>query len=567
MELKHIPIEQLHISKLNMRYGRKNPDVSDILPSVREKGILLPLIVRPEDGSFGVIAGGRRYRCGEIIREETGSFAAPLCAVMGESDDADALEISLIENFARRDPDPISEFESFARLVKAGRSVDAIAATFGVTQQVVKQRLALANLLPKIKTAYRADAIDDDTVRHLTLATKSQQKQWLQLFESEDGNAPTGRYLKQWLFGGASISTKAALFPLDEYTGQIVNDLFGEERYFASAETFWEAQNAAIATKAAAYRKAGWSEVVVLEVGAYFSTWDHEKTPKRKGGKVYVECAHSGQVTFHEGWLTKKEAQKAARAENKNDGSDNADADNEPSRSANPQMTQAMENYLALHRHAIVRLALLSDPKCALRLMVAHALAPTGNWSVKADPQRARSNEIATSIAGSQAQARFEIERDAIADLLGKAKNDDTVRLFAHLLTLTDEDVMRIAAFVMADTLAVGHNAVEALGLYLEPHPAETWQPDDVFFDLIRDRSTVNAMLSDVAGISVAKSNKDDTVKAQKKIIRDSLAGANWRSRVEGWLPGWMQFPFKPYGKGAGGIANAGRDAAEALHI
>lgn len=77
MELKNIPIEQLHISKLNMRYGRKSPDVSDILPSVREKGILLPLIVRPENGGFGIVAGGRRYRCGEIIREEGGEFAPP----------------------------------------------------------------------------------------------------------------------------------------------------------------------------------------------------------------------------------------------------------------------------------------------------------------------------------------------------------------------------------------------------------------------------------------------------------------------------------------------------------
>lgn len=563
MELKHIPIEQLHISKLNMRYGRKTPDVSDILPSVREKGILLPLIVRPEDGSFGVIAGGRRYRCGEIIREETGSFAPPLCAVMGESDDAGALEISLIENFARRDPDPISEFETFARLVKAGRSLDGIAATFGVSPQVVKQRLALANLLPKIKAAYRADAIDDETVQHLTLATKSQQKEWLALFESEEGNAPMGRYLKQWLFGGASISTKVALFPLAEYTGQIVNDLFGEESYFASAESFWEAQNAAIATKAASYREAGWSEVVVLEAGAYFSTWEHVKTPKRKGGKVYVECAHSGQVTFHEGWLTKKDAQKATRAEARKD---NADPETTPSHPVKPQMTQAMENYLELHRHAIVRLALLRDPACALRLMLAHALAPTGNWSVKSDPQRARSNDIATSIAGSPAQAKFAAERDAIAALLGKAKHGDTVQLFAHLLTLTDEDVMRIAAFVMADTLAVGDTPVEAAALHLKPNAAEVWQPDDIFFDLIRDRVTVNAMLAEVAGQSVAKTHADEKVKSQKKIIRDSLAGENWRSKVEGWLPGWMAFPFRPYGKGSSGIADACKQAAKVLH-
>ena len=218
---------------------------------------------------------------------------------MAEGDDAEAIEISLIENFARRDPDPISEYETFARLIKAGRTIDGIAATFGITPQTVRQRLALANLLPKIKDAYRAEEIDDETIRHLTMATKAQQKEWLRLFEDENGNAPTGHYLKKWLFGGASISTKVALFPLEQYTGQIVNDLFGEESYFADAETFWESQGAAIDAKAEALREAGWSEVVVLEHGRDFSPWEYEKTPKAKGGKVFVEIAHSGEVEFH----------------------------------------------------------------------------------------------------------------------------------------------------------------------------------------------------------------------------------------------------------------------------
>ena len=118
-----------------------------------------------------------------------------------------------------------------------------------------------------------------------------------------------------------------------------------------------------------------------------------------------------------------------------------------------------------------------------------------------------------------------------------------------------------------ADTLAVGDASVEAAALRLKANAAEVWQPDDLFFELIRDRTTVNAMLAEVAGKSVAKANKDEKVKAQKKIIRDCLAGENGRSKVENWLPGWMQFPFKPYGKGASRIAAAAKDAAKALHI
>jgi len=127
--------------------------------------------------------------------------------------------------------------------------------------------------------------------------------------------------------------------------------------------------------------------------------------------------------------------------------------------------------------------------------------------------------------------------------------------------------VMRIAAFAMADTLAIGDTAIEAAGLHLKPNPSELWQPDETFFELIRERETVNAMLAEVAGDTVAKNNMDAPLTAQKKIIRDCLAGENWRTKVEGWLPGWMQFPFKPYGKGTSRIAEAGQVAAEALHI
>jgi len=141
------------------------------------------------------------------------------------------------------------------------------------------------------------------------------------------------------------------------------------------------------------------------------------------------------------------------------------------------------------------------------------------------------------------------------------------VTIFAKLLTLPDPDVLRVAAFVMANTLAVGDAPVEALGLYLKANAGEVWQPDEVFFDLLRERGTVNAMLAEVAGKSVAKGNADEKVKSQKKIMRDCLAGENWRSKVEGWLPGWLQFPFKSYGKGKSSIADAGKEAARALKL
>ena len=350
MQLAHID-SKLKISKTNMRYRDPPPDVSDILPSILTKGVLQPLIVRPEDGKFGVVAGRRRWFSFKAKKEEVGEVDAPPCAIMEEGDDAEAIEASLLENVARRDPDPMREYETFVRLIKEGRTVDDIAATFGLTKTQVNQRLALGNLFPGIREAYRAEEIDDETVRHLTMASPSQQRKWLRLFNDPHQHAPRGYQLKQWLFGGQQIATAHALFKLTDYTGQIVEDLFGEDSYFADADLFWALQNRAIADKREALLKAGWSEVDILEVGERFSQYEHVKVPKKKGGKVFIAVGHDGDVEIFDGWLTQKEAKKLAKAEAREAEEEAARGNKVRRATGRPVMTQALENYIDLHRH------------------------------------------------------------------------------------------------------------------------------------------------------------------------------------------------------------------------
>jgi ParB family chromosome partitioning protein len=133
----------------------------------------------------------------KAIKDEAGEVEAPPCAIMAEGDDAEAIEASLLENVARRDPSPVREWETFVRLITEGRTIDGIAAMFGITVTQVRQRLALGNLLPKIREAYRGEAIDDETVRHLTLASPAQQKKWLRLYSDPNQYAPRGFQLKQ----------------------------------------------------------------------------------------------------------------------------------------------------------------------------------------------------------------------------------------------------------------------------------------------------------------------------------------------------------------------------------
>ncbi len=559
MELQHIALSRLEDAAINMRHGKAAPDVSDILPSVKTRGVLVPLLVRPkgDGGSFEIVAGRRRYFAAKRVADDGGEIDPLPCAVMEPGDDAAALEASMLENLARLDPDEMTQYETFVRLTREGKAVEDIAATFGITEIMVRRRLALGALLPGIRKAYRTEDIDAQTVRHLTMATKRQQRDWLKLFNSPDAYAPRGHRLKQWLFGGQQVSTEAALFPLDTYEGQIVTDLFGEKGYFADADRFWALQNAAIAAKRDALLEDGWTEVDVLEVGQRFPEWEHEKTSRKEGGRVYITVSHHGEVEVHEGWLTAKEARARDRAKTAKDEADRGGS------TLRPELTNPAQNYIALHRHAAVRHALLSHPGVALRLLVAHAIGGSALWQTKADPQTTRKEATAESVAKSKAETALAEERKSILERLGlpaqrpsvvRANGDDTrvVDLFAALLKLPDADVMRVLAVVMAETLEAGTAVVEALGTHLKIDMRGYWQADDAFFDLLRDKAAVNAMLRHIGGKGVADANVTATAKAQKKIIRDFLTG-DGRKQVEGWQPHYMAFPFKAYTKGGGG--------------
>ncbi|RUW41442.1 ParB/RepB/Spo0J family partition protein [Mesorhizobium sp. M2D.F.Ca.ET.185.01.1.1] len=554
MQLAHIPIDRLNISALNMRHGKRAPDISDILPSVRARGVLVPLLVRPNGSpeTFEIVAGRRRYFAAKSLADERGESDALPCAIMEDGDDADALEASLIENIARLDPDEVSQWETFSRLIREGRAIADIAATFGLTELQVKRVLALGELLPKIREAYRREEIDAETARYLTMASKAQQKDWLALYADPEQYAPRGFQLKQWLFGGQSISTKVALFAIEDYPGLIVSDLFGEDSYFADADLFWLKQNEAIAARRDAYLEAGWAQVNVLEPGQYFHSWDHEKTPKKKGGKVVITVSHRGEVECHEGWLSRKEARRARANEG---GGEQEEQVAKPSR---PELTGPMQNYVDLHRHAAVRTALLDHPAIALRLMVAHAIAGSSLWQVRCEPQRAANETVGASVAACKAEAAFAEKRREVLALLGQPDEDGAVAggngdafalasVLAKLVALSDDDVLRVLAIVMAETLEAGSAVIEALGNHLNVDMSACWQADDAFFELLRDREIANLMLADIGGKPVADGNVSEKVKTQKKIIRDFLAGENGREKVDAWLPRWMKFPAQSY--------------------
>lgn len=167
--LQLIPLNRLIVSRLNVRRTDRKADIDALAASISAHGLLQNLTVSPtETDKFEVVAGGRRHaalkslaKSGAIARD----FAVP-CQII---ESGGANEVSLAENVQRVAMDAMDEVDAFSALADAGQSVDDIARRFGIGARHVEQRLALAALSPKIKTAYRRGDVTLDAARAFCL--------------------------------------------------------------------------------------------------------------------------------------------------------------------------------------------------------------------------------------------------------------------------------------------------------------------------------------------------------------------------------------------------------------
>ena len=553
--LTHVSLDHLHTSNLNVRkHGPKAID--SLAASIRSVGLLQPLIVRKNTDGFEVIGGKRRLKALEKIAHDAEPDADATddvpCIVIETDDDATAIEASLAENVERLPMDELDQYSAFAALVREGRTEDEIAEAFGITPAIVRRRLALARLIPDIHRLYRAGEIDGESLKLLTLASKERQKAYVALMRDPEATPPPRWQLRAWLLSGAEIATTAALFDEQEYQGDIKGDLFGDERYFCDAEQFWQLQNAAIAKLRDDLTAKGWQAVHVIGPAERFQAWSHEPVPKAKGGAVYIEVEPNGRVAVHKGLLPSVDARKALRAV---EGEACDEPDDVTGRPERPELSAPLANYIDLVRHSAVRLAIARTPKIALRVMLAHVLCGGSLWKVEPERQQAASETIGTALSTLPSQADFAAEREAARQLLGADEDKPLVaqdngariaEVLGKLTALSDKDVLRILAVVMAETLASGTALIDLLGERLSVEVGKHWQPDDTYFELARDREAVGGMLAEVIGAREADGYMTATGTKKKEIIRMALTGTS-REKVEGWLPRYMKFPQDGY--------------------
>ena len=144
----------------------------ELADSIKEQGIVQPLIVRERDGHLELIAGERRWRAAQLL----GLAEVPV--ILREADDRAVLELALIENLQRENLNPIEEAQGYAQLIEQFQlKQEEVAAKVGKSRAVVANALRLLKLPPAIQTSIREGRL---SVGHakviLGLASETQQR-------------------------------------------------------------------------------------------------------------------------------------------------------------------------------------------------------------------------------------------------------------------------------------------------------------------------------------------------------------------------------------------------------
>lgn len=138
--IRRVPLDQVEPCAFQPRRDFSVEELSELAESIREQGILQPLIVRERGAKFELIAGERRWRAARLAE------LAEVPVIVREADDRTVLEMALIENLQREDLNPIEEAEGYRQLAdRFGLRQEDVASRVG------KSRVAVANALRLLK--------------------------------------------------------------------------------------------------------------------------------------------------------------------------------------------------------------------------------------------------------------------------------------------------------------------------------------------------------------------------------------------------------------------------------
>jgi ParB family chromosome partitioning protein len=148
--VQRVPVARLRSSPLQPRQDFSAESLRELADSIKEQGIVQPLIVRLHDDHFELIAGERRWRAAQLLG------LADVPVIVRQADDRAALELALIENLQRENLNPIEEAAGYAQLIgQFDLTQEQAAAKVGKSRVVIANALRLLKLAPDLQAWLR----------------------------------------------------------------------------------------------------------------------------------------------------------------------------------------------------------------------------------------------------------------------------------------------------------------------------------------------------------------------------------------------------------------------------
>ncbi|MDD5355277.1 MAG: ParB/RepB/Spo0J family partition protein [Candidatus Omnitrophica bacterium] len=170
-DVLYLAIDKIKAGKFQPREDFDDQKLQELISSVKEKGVLQPILVRKSDSGFEIIAGERRFRAAKSLSLDK------IPAIIKDVKDDDALIISLVENIQREGLNPIEEARAFQQLIdKFNFSQDNIAKALGKDKATISNILRLLKLPADIQRYIAKGQISLGHAK-VILATDDSQKQ------------------------------------------------------------------------------------------------------------------------------------------------------------------------------------------------------------------------------------------------------------------------------------------------------------------------------------------------------------------------------------------------------
>ncbi|HJT23563.1 MAG TPA: ParB/RepB/Spo0J family partition protein [bacterium] len=171
---QQVPLSKIKPNPFQPRKIFRAEDLQDLVQSVKERGILQPIVVRKKGDLWEIIAGERRYRAAQKL----GHLTIPVIEVTAS--DVESLELALIENLQRSDLSPLEEAEGYRRLQdEFNMTQEQIAQKVGKDRATVANAMRLLKLSPEVKAMLASGALTAGHGRVLAaLPTPQEQYKW-----------------------------------------------------------------------------------------------------------------------------------------------------------------------------------------------------------------------------------------------------------------------------------------------------------------------------------------------------------------------------------------------------